>query len=54
MASHTKIHQAKRANRAKKMGRKRKRKLAKKSTLSYEELFEGMAPPADSTKTTAK
>jgi hypothetical protein len=47
MASLTKIIEKKRANKVKAGGRKRKRRLARKSTPSYEELFAGMGPPQE-------
>jgi hypothetical protein len=49
MASHTKIIETKRANKLRKMNRRRKRLMSKKSTLSYDELFEGMGPPSEPT-----
>lgn len=50
MASNTQIVTAKRNNKIRKANRSRKRRLAKKSTLSYEELFAGMGPPAEPKK----
>ena len=49
MASLTKITETIRANKVKAGGRKRKRRLAKKSTASYEELFAEMGPPQEPT-----
>ena len=48
MASLTKILETKRANKLRRQGHRRKRKLGKKSTLSYEELFAPVAPWPDS------
>lgn len=50
MASATKQVQTRRAARDGKMGRKRKNKMARKSTLSYEELFAGLPPVKNPTK----
>jgi hypothetical protein len=47
MASLTQIHKAKRSNKRKRAGHRRKRRLGAKSTLSYDELFAGMGPPAE-------
>ena len=47
MASLTKILETKRANKLRRQGHRRKRKLGKKSTLSYEELFAPVAPLPD-------
>ena len=47
MASLTQIHKAKRSNKKKRAGLRRKRKLGAKSTLSYDELFAGMGPPSE-------
>ena len=46
MASLTKETVAKRRNRDRRQGRKRKNKLGKKSTPSYAELFAGLGEPA--------
>ena len=45
MASNTAASENKRARRHKNMGRKRKNKLARKSTPSVAELFAGMGEP---------
>ncbi len=45
MASLTKETMTKRRAKLRRAGRKRKNKLAKRSTLSYEELFEKMGKP---------
>ena len=47
MASNTKMTETRRKQRTKKAGRKRKNTLAKKSTLSYDELFAGMGNPGE-------
>ena len=48
MASQSRITKAKRRARLRKMGRKRKNQQAKKSTPSYEELFEALGAPSKS------
>ncbi len=45
MASNTKATTVKRKNKHEKMGRRRKNKLAKKSTQSTSELFAGLGEP---------
>lgn len=45
MASYTQITRTKRRRRHKNAGADRKRKLAAKSTLSYDELFAGCGEP---------
>lgn len=45
MASLTQIVKAKRRNKRRKQGRKRKNKLGKKSTPSYEEVFKQFGEP---------
>jgi len=45
MASNTKATRVKRKNKHEKAGRRRKNKLAKKSTQSMSELFAGLGEP---------
>ncbi len=45
MASNTKASTVKRKNKHEKAGRKRKNKLARKSTMSTAELFAGLGEP---------
>ena len=45
MASHTKKTAAKRDQRQSRAGRRRKRQGARRSTLSYDELFQGFGEP---------
>lgn len=47
MASLTRKQKARRGNKRRKAGRKRKRKLGKRSTRSARELFAGLGEPAD-------
>jgi hypothetical protein len=45
MASFTQVTKAKRAARARNMGRARKSKMAERSTVSYDELFAALGDP---------
>jgi len=45
MASMSRITGKKRSQKTQRSGHRRKRALAKKSTLSYEELFAAVGPP---------
>ena len=52
MASNTKATTVKRKNKHEKSGRRRKNKLARKSTASLVELFAGMGEPGTSAPAT--
>ncbi|MEX1369197.1 MAG: hypothetical protein AB1Z98_39075 [Nannocystaceae bacterium] len=51
MASLSRVTETKRRHKQKKAGRARKSKLARRSTLSYDELFAGCGEPRDAAVT---